>query len=463
MSLQNRLAFFAGVAVCLLCLVFSFLFLNVAHHAATLKLIDEVTADGELAAYYLEHGEHVDPLPTIPPDLIRPVQVVDPRGRVAAASSDLRGQPAMSRLVPQPPRRTATTVVCGPVLAPGRCDIVVAQRVRRGDGEWTVYAAAPTVPFYVHPWLPALLLAGMVVFTGGAALGARYLVSRSLAPVAAVQRRLDDIRDTDPSGRVPVPEARSEIHFLAGSVNHCLNRLERALEEQRRFSRDASHELRTPLAAMRVQIEDALMAPDDTDVATLSNAVLPSLDRLEAVASGLLVLSGLDRGAGEQLQPVDLAEVASMAQGGRSWTKTVVDNLAPGVLVNGQPSRLRELVARLLDNAERHADTTITLTVRRDYERLAQDGGFASGTAVLEVADDGDGIPPDQRETIFERFARLDSARSRDAGGFGLGLPIARLIAESHGGSLTAQEPAPGARGARFLLYLPLSAPPGQR
>ncbi|MFI7129422.1 sensor histidine kinase [Nonomuraea sp. NPDC050153] len=457
--MRTRLALFTGVAVCLLCGVFSVVLLNVAHHAATLGLIDEVTADGEVTAYYVERGDPVDPLPAIPRDLIRPVQVVDSHGKVVAASDDLRGKPAMTRLVPEPPRRTASTVICGTVFS-GTCDVVVAQRVHRSDGDWTVYTAAPTVPFYVHPGLLPLLVGMTVLLTGGAALGARHIVARSLAPVAHIQRRLDDIRNADLSARVPVPEAKDEIHYLAGTVNQYLNRLERALEEQRRFSTDASHELRTPLAAMRVQIEDALIAPEDTDVPTLSNAVLSSVERLEAIASGLLLLSGLDRGAGEPLQLVDLAEIASMAQSSRPWTKTVVDHLAPDVLVTGQPSRLRELVTRLLDNAERHADSTITLVVRREYELGAQDGGFASGTAVLEVADDGDGIPPDRRAAVFERFARLDSARSRDAGGFGLGLPIARLIAESHGGTLTAQDPAPGTHGARLVLCLPLSPRP---
>ncbi|GAA3675359.1 HAMP domain-containing sensor histidine kinase [Nonomuraea antimicrobica] len=460
MSLQNRLALFTGIAVCLLCLGFSAILLGVDHRAATLSLTDEVRADVELAAYYVQRNDHVAPLPTtIPTGLIHPIQVVDAHGHVVAASRELRGKPALTAQMPSP-ERTASGVICGTVFGPGRCDIVVAQRVYRDNDFWTVYAASPSLPFYVHTGLATVLLIGTAVFTGAAAVCARVLMARSLAPVAHIQRRLDDIRSTDPSGRVPVPEVKNEIYYLAGSVNLCLNRLERAIAEQRRFSTDASHELRTPIAAMRVQLEDALMAPQDTDVPTLCNAVLPSLDRLEAVSTGLLMLSGMDFGAREPAQAVDLAEVVTSVRGDRLWTKNVVAHLAPGVLVAGQPSKLRDLVGRLLDNAERHARTTITLVVRREVDQAELDGGFAGGTAVLEVLDDGDGIPPDQRETVFERFTRLDAARSRDAGGFGLGLPIARLIAESHGGTLTAHDPAPGAGGARFVLCLPLAPHP---
>ena len=114
------------------------------------------------------------------------------------------------------------------------------------------------------------------------------------------------------------------------------------------------------------------------------------------------------------------------------------------MIVDGERIGLSRLLNNLLDNAERHAESTITVTLTLD-----------SGTAVLEVQDDGEGISPDQRDIVFQRFTRLEASRRKDAGGTGLGLPIARQIAESHGGTLTIED---SARGARFVLRIPGSA-----
>jgi signal transduction histidine kinase len=137
---------------------------------------------------------------------------------------------------------------------------------------------------------------------------------------------------------------------------------------------------------------------------------------------------------------VDLAELAA-AEAARPRSKRVITTLQPGVLVDGDRLRLSRLITNLLDNAERHAESTIIVTVRKD------------GDASLEVLDDGAGIAPEHRERVFERFTRLDASRSRDAGGTGLGLPIAREIARAHGGTLTIED---SDRGARFVLRLPL-------
>ena len=125
------------------------------------------------------------------------------------------------------------------------------------------------------------------------------------------------------------------------------------------------------------------------------------------------------------------------------------------MLVTGDRSRLTRLLANLVDNAERHADTTIGVTVRRQPGSACDDQRFLDGVAVLEVSDDGPGIPPDKRELVFQRFTRLDSARNKDSGGAGLGLPIARQIAEASGGTLRIED---SPSGARFVLYLPATS-----
>jgi signal transduction histidine kinase len=134
-------------------------------------------------------------------------------------------------------------------------------------------------------------------------------------------------------------------------------------------------------------------------------------------------------------------------------SRKVVRHLATGVIVRGDRARLRQLICNLIQNAQRYASSTVTVTVRRGDGDTPADARFPGGVAELEVLDDGAGIAADQRETVFQRFTRLDTARSRDAGGIGLGLPIARQIAESHGGTLTIQD---SDRGARFVVRLPL-------
>ncbi|MBP2704589.1 HAMP domain-containing histidine kinase [Microbispora sp. RL4-1S] len=449
-TLRGRVALFTGAAVGVLCVAFSIVLMFALNRMATQNLTKEVTAVGELTAYYVDRGELVNPLPPIPRNLVRPVQVVDPQGKVVAATQDLQRKPVMAHFAPRNPQRVATAVVCDAVFASKGCHIIVAQQVFR-NGDWTIYSAAPTLPFYVYPGVTAILLAGTVLFTIAVAYGARHTVTRSLRPVDAIRAQLDHIRSTNLGSRVPVPTARDEIFRLARSVNQTLDRLEDMFEQQRQFCADASHELRTPLTAIRAQVEDALLAPDDVDLEGLCKAVLPSVERLQAITADLLTLTRLDSGAPSEGQPVDLTRLVALELNGHEFEREVVRDLAPGVVVRGDPARLRQLICNLLQNAHRHASTTVTVTIRPGCGK--GDPRFPRGVAELEILDDGAGIAADQRETVFRRFARLDTARSRDAGGIGLGLPIARQIAENHGGTLTIQD---SDRGARFVVRLPL-------
>jgi signal transduction histidine kinase len=380
--------------------------------------------------------------------------VIDPQGRVFAATEDLQGKPAMAHFFPNPPHRRASTVVCDSVFPHGTCQLVVAQQVYRDDGDWTIYSAAPVFPWYVHLRVLALLIGGTALFTTLAVYGARRTVNRALRPVDAIRAELDEIQSTNLGRRVPVPIPKDEIHQLAMSVNYTLDRLEDTLEQQRRFTSDASHELRSPIAAIRVQVEDALLAPDETDLPAVGRAVIESLDRLQSIASDLLTLARLDAGAPGAREAVDLGELVTTELKRRQATRRIISHLSSGLKVRGDRSRLGGLVTSLLDNAERHASSTVTLTLRREAGDTAADPRFPAGAAVLEVLDDGAGIAFDQRDVVFRRFTRLDAARSRTAGGAGLGLPIARQVAESHGGTLDIHD---SAHGACFVLRLPLS------
>ncbi|HEY8979364.1 MAG TPA: ATP-binding protein, partial [Streptomyces sp.] len=201
---------------------------------------------------------------------------------------------------------------------------------------------------------------------------------------------------------------------------------------------DASHELRSPIASLRTQLEVAAAHPELLD---LDGAVEDTV-RLQHLAADLLLLARLDAGERPHLTPVDLTALARETASGRTGVRT---DTAPGVEVPGSRGQLTRLLANLLDNAARHARTGVEVTVRRE-----------GADAVLTVADDGPGVPLADRERIFERFVRLDDARSRDDGGAGLGLAIARDIAVRHGGSLSVGEGPEG--GAVFELRLPVTA-----
>jgi signal transduction histidine kinase len=324
--------------------------------------------------------------------------------------------------------------------------IIVALRVYVGGNNWVVYSAVPAVRPYVHPVFLTVMVLGGLVLVGLTSRGAYRTVKETFAPVEAIRAEMEEITVSDLQRRVPVPsEDEEELRDLAMTVNRTLDRLAAIVEQQRRFASDASHDLRSPIAAMRAQIEEALLAPEEADWAGTSAAILASLDRLQAIVSDLLTIARLESGAPARNEPVDLAELVSAELERRQPAKQLVADLEPDVVVDGDPMRLGRLLTNLLDNAERHADSRIVVLVRKG--RMAR----------LEVIDDGAGIAPEQREVVFQRFTRLDASRSRDAGGTGLGLPIARQIAESHGGTLTIED---SMRGARFMLSLPLAPPP---
>ncbi len=234
---------------------------------------------------------------------------------------------------------------------------------------------------------------------------------------------------------------QDEIRRLAEAANATLDRLDGALARQRSFTSDASHDLRSPIAAARTQIEEALLFPDDVDWPRTARGVLQSLERLQAIVTDLLQLARLDAAAWKDVETVDLGAMVTIEVARSDRTKRIVPHLQEGVTVRGDRLRLVRLFTNLLDNAERHAETRVDVTVRR-----------TDGQAVLEVLDDGAGVAEEQRDLVFQRFARLEASKARDPGGTGLGLPIAREIARLHGGSLTIED---SMRGARFVLRLP--------
>ncbi|GAA4588437.1 hypothetical protein GCM10023194_40030 [Planotetraspora phitsanulokensis] len=446
-SIVARITLFTGVVAAMLSTLLAVVMMIAIHSLATGSLIREVHAISGQAAQKVE--QYVQGYVELPGSRFRNIQIVDPRGHVVVSTTALRGKPPMAEFGPGS-QGSKQAVVCDGVFGADKCDIVVAQSAHRPGGDWIVYASSPVVPWWIDPQFAAFLGGSAIILAVAVTYLANKIAIASLRPVGAIRRELDEINATCPGRRVPVPVGTCEIHYLATSVNHTLTRLQGAMERQRQFAADASHDLRSPIAAMRAEVEDAMLASPEDTMNRTGRAVLSSLDRLEAIVSDLLTIAKLDAGASGENDPVDLAELAEAECRRRHHgSKTIVCRLEPDVVVLGDRLRLGRLLTNLIDNAERHAEAMIMINGWRaecDGQR------FPYGVAVLEVIDDGPGIELDKRELVFQRFARLDAARNKDAGGSGLGLPIARQIAEACGGALRIED---SDCGARFVLRLP--------
>ncbi|MFE6050167.1 sensor histidine kinase [Kitasatospora sp. NPDC056446] len=320
-------------------------------------------------------------------------------------------------------------------------------QVKPSAGPFTVYVLA--TPFAAESSLHTIdpvLRVGVPAAALLVALMAWAATSRALRPVDAIRAELAEIGEHRLDRRVPVPRSGDEIARMARTTNATLDRLERSVTLQQRFVADASHELRSPIAALRTNLEVSLAHPERTDWPAATQEALTSVERLQQLTEDLLFLArGTHPATAGRLTTVDLSavlrELADQYRpvlGARPALRVDAPEAVP---VHGSRIRLHRLVRNLLDNARRHAVDEVVLSARRT----------ARG-CVLEVRDDGPGVPPEDRERIFEPFTRLDEARSRDAGGSGLGLAIAADITARHGGTLRV---AHAPLGARFVLELP--------
>jgi signal transduction histidine kinase len=225
-----------------------------------------------------------------------------------------------------------------------------------------------------------------------------------------------------------------------------LDRLAAGQAAQRRFVSDASHELRSPLATITAALELAQVRPEELDQALIEEALLPETRRMARLVDDLLLLAHTDeRSYVPKEVDVDLDDIIyAEADRVRAISELTVHLSVTAVRVVGDPRRLARLVRNLVDNALRHARNGIQLEC-----------GRVDGRAQIVVVDDGPGIPAEERLRVFDRFVRLDSPRTRQSGGAGLGLSIVAEIASAHGGTVSINESSNG--GARFVLRLPLA------
>ena len=369
-------------------------------------------------------------------------QVVDDDGVVIASTTNASGLAPIAG----PPRGERAWHTLHDLSVDDSAFRVLSVRVEGGDRGQVVHVGATLGDVHQSTSLLARSLAlGVPLVTAMFGILVWLLVGRTLRPVEAIRSEVSAIGGRDLHRRVPDPGTDDEIGRLASTMNAMLERVEDAAARQQRFVADASHELRSPLTRMRAELEVDLAHPGEADEAATHRSVLDEAVGLERLVEDLLLLARSDAGAvDERHQMVDLDDiVARMARRARAAGFEVdVRDVVP-VQVPGDGRQLERALGNVVDNAVRHGRRKLTLT-------LAGHDGHAE----VAVADDGPGVPVEHQERIFERFTRVDDARSTASGGTGLGLAIARDVIHRHGGTIAIDpDHSPG---ARVVMRLPV-------
>lgn len=408
------------------------------------QLLADVDAAAQRRARDVVTGLQQDPVGELDSGLLATdtqivaVQVLDSSGAVVRASA---GTP----MTPMTGWGTGSQHADESGDGEGEYGVRVSREAGAGPGrDYTVLVgAASGAAISTVKDLGLLLAAAMPFVVAGAAAATFVLVRRSLRSVEVIRAEVADISAHDLSGRVPVPAHRDEISALAATMNDMLARIESGQAAQRRFVGDASHELRSPLATIISAVEVGLAHPELPQAQLARDMVLPEAQRMQALIDDLLLLARSDeRGIVVRREDVDLDDLAAheVARLERDGVPAVRADLSPAQVV-GDRSALGRVLRNLVDNAVRHARSTVEIAV------WVQDG-----SGCMSVADDGPGIAPADRDRVFERFVRLDTDRSRAAGGSGLGLAIVAEIVAAHQGRVTVGD-RPGG-GTVITVYL---------
>ncbi|MBA3488135.1 MAG: HAMP domain-containing protein, partial [Longispora sp.] len=367
----------------------------------TYTLSRTIDNEGLTSAHQVAAMVDDDQLPQpIPVSGAQVIQVIDAQGRVRAASI------GADRLIPllRPDER-----VPGRITVPGqRAGLTEPLRVI------SIAAGSAENPQLVLVALPigdvnqsarllrAILLVAYPMLVLALALLAWRVIGWTLRPVETLRADADRISGSGRATRLAVPDAADELRALAETLNRMLDRLAASRERQRAFAADAAHELRSPLASMRTQLEVAQRLDEDVDPTEL----LPDVTRLTQLVEDLLLLARVDADAAPPplLTSFDVTELLrSVVQGYPSPSVAIAVYGTDNLVAQGAPDEIRRAVHNLVDNALRHAKSTVTLTSAQEPDGV-----------ILAVTDDGPGIPEAYREHVFDRFIRLDDARNRD-------------------------------------------------
>jgi signal transduction histidine kinase len=442
-SLRARLTLITSAGLAL-ALAGAAVLLASALRASLIRDLDVSARQGAVeVAALIAQDRLPSPVPVAPGTLT--IQVLDAQGRIINVSA------GADRLVPMLPlaqaqaaaRSGQARMLPGPPL--GLPSLLRVVAVPAAGGRVVLSAISYAQAGDSLTVLARVLLIGTPLLFGLLAVATWLLTGYTLRPIAELRRGAAEVTATGVPRHLPVPIARDEVRSLAVTLNDMLTRLAESQQRQRDLVSDTAHELRSPIASIRAQLEVALDHPEGLDWAETARDVHADTLRLARLTEDLLLLARLD---GQHLRrtPTDLAALCESVAARYATARVPVQAAAPvPCVVAGDADALSRLLVNLLDNAVRHAASRVCASVR-------DEGGWA----VLTVADDGPGIPAEDTERAFGRFARLDNARSRAGGteGSGLGLAIVRSTAEAHGGSASLGDARPGLRA---VVRLPLA------
>jgi heavy metal sensor kinase len=436
-SLRLRLtlfytAFFAGLFV-----LFAVLLYGVLSHSLNERLNETLASEADTAAGLLADEYH------------------EMGGQAVAAArevvSDMKLRNDLVAILTGN-RVLASTVPVSPESLDGEKRRIAEREVTLDETVYRVLVAAPLEPIRAElAELRRTIGIGLPLALALAAAGAWLLATRALRPLHSLAEQTRHITETSLDSRITLAEAASELQVVVGSFNDLLGRLDRSFAMMRRFVADASHELRTPVSVIRGEADVALSRERSSAEYRESLAViLDESRRVSALIDDLLNLARADSGR-VRLETHEfylnelLAECCRKVNEAAKARNLTLDALpAADVQYRGDEHLLRRLILNLLDNAIRYTPPGGRITAGLE---------ISPAGVRLRVADTGIGIPPEHVPRVFERFYRTDEARSREAGGFGLGLSIVKWIAEAHRGAVECAS-APGA-GSVFTVTLP--------
>ncbi|MET0965627.1 MAG: ATP-binding protein [Nakamurella sp.] len=406
---------------------------------------DAIQRTAQEVADLIESDRLPDPIPAGGTTL---VQVLDQQGRVLAASL------GADRLVAALGPDQVQAALAGPNTLSGndfgvQGVVRVAAHTATGpDGPSVVLVATPSSDIDDAVRVVRLSLAvGFVLLLAILAAVAWRLIGATLRPVEALRAGAEQITGSSSAARMPLPNSADEIRRLAETLNDMLDRLAASRSRQRQFVADAAHELRSPLASLHTQLDVAIAtgsAPDNLDL-------LAEVQRLTGLVNDLLLLARVDDAAPPPAELLNLVTVTQDAVARYPAQPIPVSVSATGDLyVHANPAAVQRILRNILDNAVRHAQSAVQVTIGPAGDRAAR----------VVISDDGPGIPAADRAKVFERFTRLHDARERDSGGSGLGLAIVRELIEQHGGTVRLEDTAAAdGSGLRVELSFPQRPP----
>ena len=372
------------------------------------------------------------------------VQIIAEANRVVGWTiRGLRSDP-ISTLRPAPDRTAREELPGVPALGGDDEVLVSARGVEVHGKRYVILVATPLeVQTDTMRTVGLLLLAASPLLVALVAVAIWILVGQSLRTVERIRRQVAEIDGRRLHERVEVPPTGDEIAALASTMNQMLEKLEQSDNSHRAFFSDASHELRSPLSTLVTTAEVASLDKSGKTWLDMQQTVLNESNRMQSLVEDLLTLAKVDaRQLQLDVQDVDLEDVLDAEiKRLRTVSSLQINAKLQPVRVRGDERRLTQVFRNILDNAARHAESSIRVRMER-----------RSGDVVVSVDNDGEIISPTDRNRVFERFARLDASRSTDGGGSGLGLAISREIMVAHGGTVTAME---GEGLCRFQVILP--------